>query len=78
MKDLVREKGYQPKFGARPLRRTIQSFVEDPLADYLLENGVSKGLHVEAFISEGHVSFSVVPAVDVGASEELAPETVHQ
>ena len=78
VKNLVCEKGYQPKFGARPLRRTIQALVEDPLADYLLENGASKGLHVEAFVSEGHVTFSVVPAPVVESSEDRARETVHQ
>jgi ATP-dependent Clp protease ATP-binding subunit ClpE len=35
-KDLLAEKGYDPKYGARPLRKTIQRLVEDPLADMLL------------------------------------------
>jgi len=78
VKDLVREKGYQPKFGARPLRRTIQSLVEDPLADFLLENGASKGLHLGAAVSGGHVSFSFVPAAAEVPLEEHVRETVHQ
>ena len=37
---LLIEKGYDPKFGARPLRRTIQTLVEDKLADELLEGRI--------------------------------------
>src|SRR5205823_2700512 len=35
-KDLLAEKGYDPSLGARPLRRTIQRMVEDPLSEKLL------------------------------------------
>lgn len=35
-KEFIAEKGYDPKFGARPLRRAIQKFVEDPLAEEIL------------------------------------------
>jgi ATP-dependent Clp protease ATP-binding subunit ClpC len=37
-KDLLVEKGYQPEMGARPLRRTIEQYLEDPLAEKLLLN----------------------------------------
>jgi ATP-dependent Clp protease ATP-binding subunit ClpC len=36
MKDVLVEKGWDPAMGARPLRRAIQRYVEDPLADYVL------------------------------------------
>src|SRR3954452_20233130 len=35
-KELLVEKGYDPAMGARPLRRAIQRYIEDPLADYVL------------------------------------------
>ena len=35
-RDLLGKKGYDPVFGARPLRRTIQNLVEDPLSEALL------------------------------------------
>ena len=35
-KEFLADKGYDPKFGARPLRRAIQKFVEDPLAEEIL------------------------------------------
>ncbi len=41
------EKGYDEKFGARPLRRTLQSQVEDRLAEEILDGTVKEGDHVE-------------------------------
>ena len=38
VKEYILEKGYEPKFGARPLRRAIQKYVENELAEYLLKN----------------------------------------
>ena len=46
--DKVKEKlvdlGYDPKMGARPLRRTIQDYIEDAITDYYLENSSEKDL----------------------------------
>ena len=38
-KDLIAEKGWDPAMGARPLRRAIQRYIEDPLADEVLRQG---------------------------------------
>ena len=38
-KDLLAEKGWDPAMGARPLRRAIQRYIEDPLADEVLRHG---------------------------------------
>ena len=43
-KDLLVEKGYDPAMGARPLRRAIQRYIEDPLADYVLGRQLAAGL----------------------------------
>ena len=37
------EKGFDPNYGARPLLRTIQRLLEDPLAEFLLTKQVTKG-----------------------------------
>ena len=42
-KDLLVDKGYDPAMGARPLRRAIQRFIEDPLADYVLGRQIEPG-----------------------------------
>jgi len=45
-KDLILEKGFDPKFGARPLRRAIQQMVEDKLADMILDGTLIEGIKV--------------------------------
>jgi ATP-dependent Clp protease ATP-binding subunit ClpC len=42
-KDFLAEKGYDPQFGARPLHRAIQKYMEDPLAEEILNSNVSEG-----------------------------------
>ena len=42
-KDFLVEKGYDPKFGARPLRRAIQKYIEDPMAEAILGNNLVTG-----------------------------------
>ena len=42
-KDFIAEKGYDPKFGARPLHRAIQKYIEDPLAEEILNANVKSG-----------------------------------
>ena len=41
--DLLVDKGYDPTMGARPLRRAIQRFIEDPLADFVLGRDLKPG-----------------------------------
>ena len=45
-KDLLFTQGYDPNFGARPLKRAIQKFVQDPLALKILDGEVLHGDHV--------------------------------
>ena len=46
-KDFLIDKGYNPDFGARPLRRALGTYIEDPLAESLLSGDYSEGHHVE-------------------------------
>lgn len=45
-KEKIAELGYHPAFGARPLRRTIQEWVEDEMTDLLLDNSEITRFHV--------------------------------
>jgi len=45
-KDLLVEKGWDPSMGARPLRRAIQRYIEDPLADFVLRSELKPGATV--------------------------------
>lgn len=51
-KDFVAEKGYDPQFGARPLHRAIQKYVEDPLAEFILSETPSEGTALVAAMNE--------------------------
>ena len=42
-KDFLSEKGYDPQFGARPLHRAIQKYLEDPLAEEILNSNINEG-----------------------------------
>ena len=54
--DVLAEKGFDPIYGARPLRRTIQSSVEDVVAEMLLEGKVKAGDRLVAKAEDGNVS----------------------
>jgi len=45
-KDMLVEKGWDPAMGARPLRRAIQRYIEDPLADFVLRSQLPPGATV--------------------------------
>lgn len=59
LKSFIFDKGYDKKFGARPLRRTIQTEVEDELADALLRGDISRGDTVSLSVKDGKVAFTV-------------------
>ncbi|HLM50750.1 MAG TPA: ATP-dependent Clp protease ATP-binding subunit [Solirubrobacteraceae bacterium] len=52
-KDLLVERGWDPAMGARPLRRAIQRFIEDPLADFVLRAELPSGSTVMVDAAEG-------------------------
>lgn len=56
-KNLIVEKGTDAKYGARPLRRALQTELEDKLADAILNGEVKAGDHVEAGASKKEIRF---------------------
>ncbi len=46
-RDLLIAKGYDPSYGARPMRRAVERYLEDPLAEALLRGDIKSGDHVE-------------------------------
>jgi ATP-dependent Clp protease ATP-binding subunit ClpC len=53
------EQGYEPQFGARPLRRTIQREVDNVLSEMLLDGRLQTGQHVVVDVRDGHLEFRV-------------------
>ncbi|MDP6478668.1 MAG: ATP-dependent Clp protease ATP-binding subunit [Phycisphaerales bacterium] len=62
-KDFLIEKGYNPDFGARPLRRAISTYIEDSLAEALLAGQYGEGHMIKVTHNEGddHLSFESEP-----------------
>lgn len=58
-KDQLAKEGYDPKYGARPLRKTIQKRLEDPMADMYLQGKLAKAEKVSVGYSKGEFTFSV-------------------
>jgi ATP-dependent Clp protease ATP-binding subunit ClpC len=52
-KDFLIEKGYNPDFGARPLRRAIGNYIEDPLSEQLLSGALHGKNHILVDYAEG-------------------------
>jgi len=57
LRELLVQEGFDPQYGARPLRRAIQRLVEDPLSDELLRGRFRQGDHVVADVRDGKVVF---------------------
>ena len=55
--DLISEKGYDPAFGARPVKRAVQTWVENPLSKELLEGKFGEGSTVSVSAGNGILEF---------------------
>lgn len=58
-REFLIEKGYDEKYGARPLRRTIQNQLEDKLAEEILDEVISNGDEVEVTAGDNALNFTV-------------------
>jgi ATP-dependent Clp protease ATP-binding subunit ClpC len=65
LKDHICEVGYDEKYGARPLNRAIQKWVEDPVAERIIEGGVEEGDTIKVGFKKDDVSVEVIKPVTV-------------
>jgi len=56
--DKLLEAGFDPVYGARPLKRVIQQLVENPLAESILSGQFLPGAEIKGELQEGRVVFS--------------------
>jgi len=78
-KQLLALKGWDPQFGARPLRRAIQREVEDDLAEELLKGNFSAGDHILAEVNPDNpekLKFSKIPSVKPPAAPPAEQHSV--
>jgi ATP-dependent Clp protease ATP-binding subunit ClpC len=75
-KSVLAEKGFDPSLGARPLRRTIQRLVEDPLSEKLLWKEFRAGQTIIVDARDGEIVFEGagvppdIPPVELAGSQE--------
>lgn len=69
-KDFVAEKGFDPQFGARPLNRAIQKYIEDPLAEFILNETPAEGSVLEAVMNEDESGLKILLKEAVNSDAE--------
>ena len=75
VKEKLVDLGYDPKMGARPLRRTIQDYIEDAITDFYLENPNEKDLKA-VMTSKGHITIKSAKKVEKNTQKaEAAKES---
>ena len=57
-RDLLVEKGHDPEYGARPMRRAVERFMEDPLAEEILRGKLVEGRPINVSADEEKLTFS--------------------
>ncbi len=59
-RDFLAKKGYDPAYGARPLKRAIQQYIENPLAMAILNGQIAPDSQIEARVEDGEIVFERV------------------
>ena len=59
-KELIAKKGYDPVYGARPLKRVIQQYIENPLSLEILEGKIAEGTRVSAEAAGDKIVFKTI------------------
>ncbi|MBW2070880.1 MAG: ATP-dependent chaperone ClpB [Deltaproteobacteria bacterium] len=72
-KHLLARRGYDPVYGARPLKRVIQKLVETPLARKIMAGEVADGSKVKAVVENQEIAFQIIPPEE---QEEVVLEAV--
>ncbi len=69
-KDLLVDKGYEPEYGARPLKRALQKYLEDPLAEEILRGQYAGDIDLKITVEDDHLKF------DFESQKDSSNETV--
>ena len=70
-KDFIVEKGWDAQYGARPLKRAIQRYVEDPLAEEIIKTTISEGDHIMVEAEEGKEELNISIKKEVAIAKQL-------
>ncbi|MFA6235205.1 MAG: ATP-dependent Clp protease ATP-binding subunit [Bacteroidota bacterium] len=76
-KEFLADKGFDPNYGARPLRRALQNFVEDPLAEEILKGRFPEGSRIMVSLNEDKDGFEFAPSPGTPGSDDKGPAEEH-
>ena len=78
--DLLLKKGFNPRFGARPIRRTLETSIEDPLSEALLRGEFERGSVIDVDAEDDQIVFTKVdvPAPEAEEGESAESESVSE
>jgi ATP-dependent Clp protease ATP-binding subunit ClpC len=76
VKDFLAIEGYDSEYGARPMRRAIQKYLEDPLSMLIIQGGIKEGAEIGATLDTGarEVRFRVLEGENAKDGEGKMPE----
>ncbi len=78
-RDFIAEKGLDVKFGARPLKRAIQKYIEDEMAEVIIEASVSKGDVIKVTLNEDKKSLNIsIQKTEIAAEQDTQAEETKQ
>jgi ATP-dependent Clp protease ATP-binding subunit ClpC len=63
-KDFLVEKGYDPTYGARPMRRAVERYLEDPLAEQILRGNLHDNSPIQVTLEDGKLAFKQTAAAE--------------
>ena len=73
VKSFLVEKGYDPKLGARPLRRAIEEHIEDPLSEEVLKGKFGYGSKINLRVEKDKIVFSGTKGKKVAKAKSKSP-----
>ena len=75
-KDFLCEKGYDVNYGARPLKRAIQKYLENPMAEILIKQSQKGGeiFRIGLNVNNEELSFDIIPAHEIKTDENVDEE----
>jgi ATP-dependent Clp protease ATP-binding subunit ClpC len=71
-KSFLAEKGYDPDYGARPMRRAVERYLEDPMAEELLRGNIKSGDTVKVSAADGKLVFATGEGSSSGETAEAS------
>jgi len=75
-KNFIADKGFDPQFGARPLKRAIQKYLEDEMAEAIIGNDISEGdtINIDLDETKEKIVVNIIPKVILPIEEEKSGE----